>query len=113
MDCPDDVIPEAAQYIKVYLAGTVITIIYNISAGMIRSEGDSTRPLIYLVISGVSNLFLDLLFVAVFKWGVASAAAATVRTSVRFHCVKRGKEGGRYALNAYKGVVSRETCRAF
>ena len=78
MDCPEDVIPEAAQYLRVYLAGTVITIIYNISAGMIRSEGDSTRPLIYLVISGVSNLILDLLFVAVFKMGVVGAALATV-----------------------------------
>ncbi len=78
MDCPDDVLPEATEYLRVYLAGTVITIIYNISAGMIRSEGDSTRPLIYLVISGVSNLILDLLFVAVFHMGVVGAALATV-----------------------------------
>lgn len=78
MDCPQDVLPEATEYLRIYLAGTVITIIYNISAGMIRSEGDSTRPLIYLIISGVSNLVLDLLFVAVFNMGVAGAAWATV-----------------------------------
>ncbi len=78
MDCPSDVLPEAVTYLRIYLAGTVITIVYNISAGMIRSEGDSTRPLIYLVISGVANLVLDLLFVAVFHMGVAGAAIATV-----------------------------------
>jgi len=52
--------------------------LYNVGAGMIRAEGDSTRPLIYLLVGGVINLILDLLLVAVFDMGVAGAAIATV-----------------------------------
>lgn len=78
MDTPDDVLDPANQYLRIYLAGTIITMIYNVGAGMLRAEGDSTRPLIYLVIGGVTNLILDLLLVAVFDMGVAGAAIATV-----------------------------------
>lgn len=78
MDTPDDVLDPANQYLRIYLAGTIITLIYNVGAGMLRAEGDSTRPLIYLVIGGVTNLILDLLLVAVFDMGVAGAAIATV-----------------------------------
>lgn len=78
MDTPGDVLDPANQYLRIYLAGTIITMIYNVGAGMLRAEGDSTRPLIYLVIGGVTNLILDLLLVAVFDMGVAGAAIATV-----------------------------------
>lgn len=78
MDTPEDVLPLAKEYLQIYLAGTVITMVYNVGAGMIQAEGDSTRPLIYLVIGGVSNLIMDLLLVAVFDMGVAGAAIATV-----------------------------------
>lgn len=78
MDTPDDVLDPANQYLRIYLAGTIITMIYNVGAGMLRAEGDSTRPLIYLVIGGVTNLILDLLLVAVFDMGVVGAAIATV-----------------------------------
>lgn len=78
MDTPNDVLDPANQYLRIYLAGTIITMIYNVGAGMLRAEGDSTRPLIYLVIGGVTNLILDLLLVAVFDMGVAGAAIATV-----------------------------------
>ena len=78
MDTPADVLPLAKQYLQIYLGGTVITMVYNVGAGLIRAEGDSTRPLIYLIIGGVTNLILDLLFVAVFRMGVVGAAWATV-----------------------------------
>ena len=78
MDSPEDVLPLSLTYLRIYFSGTIVTMIYNVGAGMIRAEGDSTRPLIYLVIGGVMNLFLDLLLVAVFDMGVAGAAIATV-----------------------------------
>lgn len=78
MDTPDEVLPYAMTYLRIYLAGTVITMVYNVGSGMLRAEGDSKRPLIYLVAGGLTNLVLDLIFVAVLGWGVAGAAIATV-----------------------------------
>ena len=78
MDTPDDVLPLGMSYLRIFFAGTIVTMVYNVGAGMIRAEGDSARPLIYLIIGGVMNLILDLLLVAVFDMGVAGAAIATV-----------------------------------
>ena len=78
MDTPEDVLPLGMTYLRIFFSGTIVTMIYNVGAAMIRAEGDSTRPLIYLVIGGVSNFFIDLLLVAVFDTGVAGAAIATV-----------------------------------
>lgn len=78
MDMPDDVMPEAVVYLRIYLAGTAPNLLYNVGAGMIRARGDSARPLIYLMFSGVLNLILDLAFVAGLKLGAAGAALATV-----------------------------------
>jgi len=78
MDTPADVLPIATDYLRIVLGGTVIILVYNVGAGMIRAEGDSTRPLVYLVIGGVVNLILDLVFVAGFGMGAVGAAIATV-----------------------------------
>jgi len=78
MHCPADVLPLSETYLRIYLAGTVVNLLYNVSAGIIRAGGDSRRPLVYLLCSGLTNLVLDLLFVAVFRWGVAGAALATI-----------------------------------
>lgn len=78
MKTPENVMAESMSYLRIYLAGTVITMVYNVGAGLIRAEGDSKRPLLYLVAGGVTNLILDLLFVAIFGWGVSGAALATV-----------------------------------
>ena len=78
MKTPEHVMAESMSYLRIYLAGTVITMVYNVGAGLIRAEGDSKRPLLYLVAGGVTNLILDLVFVAGFGWGVSGAALATV-----------------------------------
>lgn len=78
MDTPADVLPEATEYLQIYLGGTVITLVYNVGAGMIRAEGDSTRPLLYLVAGGITNFILDMIFVAWLGMGAAGAAIATV-----------------------------------
>ncbi len=78
MDTPENVLAPAKQYLQIYMGGTIITMIYNVGAGLIRAEGDSTRPLLYLVAGGVTNLLLDLVFVAGLGMGAAGAAWATV-----------------------------------
>lgn len=78
MHTPEDVLPLAVTYLRWFFTGTVANMVYNVGAAIIRAEGDSRRPLIYLVISGVANLILDLALVAGFRTGVAGAAIATV-----------------------------------
>ena len=78
MHCPEDVIDLSVMYLRVYFLGIVGMMIYNVGAGIIRARGDSKHPLYYLFVSGVLNLVLDILFVAVFNMGVAGAAFATV-----------------------------------
>ena len=78
MDMPEDVMEDAVIYLRIFLAGTVPNLVYNVGAGMIRAAGDSRRPLIYLMIGGAGNLVFDLIFVALFDMGAAGAALATV-----------------------------------
>lgn len=78
MNTPDSVMPSSLVYFRIYFAGVATVIMYNICMSIMRSLGDSVHPLYYLAISSVTNVVLDLLFVAVFHWGVAGAAIATV-----------------------------------
>lgn len=78
MDMPEDVTPEATVYLRVYLIGVAPNLLYNVAAGMIRAKGDSIRPLIYLAVSGLLNLVMDLLFVAWLRLGAIGAALATI-----------------------------------
>jgi len=75
---PEDVIPQAVTYFNVYLTGTVFFFGFNGISSVLRGLGDSKTPLYFLVISTVMNIILVWLFVAVFKWGVAGSAWATV-----------------------------------
>ncbi len=78
MHCPEEVIDLSATYLRVYFLGIIGMMVYNVGAGIIRARGDSKHPLYYLVFSGILNLILDILFVAVLKMGVAGAALATM-----------------------------------
>lgn len=78
MGTPQDVLPSSILYFRIYFCGSIAFVLYNIFVGILQSVGDSKHPLIYLVISSVVNVVLDLLFVAVLKFGVGSAALATV-----------------------------------
>ena len=70
--------PNSLSYFTIYFAGVSTIIMYNICMSIMRSLGDSIHPLYYLILSSVVNVILDLVFVAVFGWGVAGAAIATV-----------------------------------
>lgn len=78
MGTPDDIMPHALTYIRIYFLGMIGNLIYNMGAGILRAIGDSRRPLYFLIISCFINIVLDLLFVVVFKWDVAGAAIATI-----------------------------------
>ncbi len=72
------VYPHAKIYLTIYFAGILGLMIYNIGAGMLRAIGDSRRPFYFLVVSALTNIVLDLLFVFKLGWGVAGVALATV-----------------------------------
>ncbi len=78
MNTPPELLPGAITYMRIYFAGIIPTLIYNMGAGILNAVGDSKSPFFFLVVSAVTNISFDLLFVAVFRWGVAGAALATV-----------------------------------
>ena len=78
MKTPANVFPESNTYLSIYIAGISGLLIYNMGSSILRAIGDSTRPLLYLVVSAVTNIVLDLLFVIKFKLGVAGVAYATI-----------------------------------
>jgi len=78
LQVPSDTIALMREYLVVIFWGIAATFLYNFFSCLLRSVGNSVVPLIYLGISAVLNIGLDLLFVAIFKFGVAGAAWATV-----------------------------------
>ncbi|AEF81954.1 MATE family efflux transporter [Leadbettera azotonutricia] len=78
MNTPPEILDDAALYFHIILSGISITLLYNMAANIIRAAGDSFSPLVFLVISTGLNIVLDILLVAVFHFGIAGAAAATV-----------------------------------
>ncbi|MBQ4362084.1 MAG: MATE family efflux transporter [Lachnospiraceae bacterium] len=74
---PDDFRHLTLIYFRIYAVGLIFQFGYNILSSILRAVGDSAATLYFLLISSVLNIVLDLVFVAVFKWGVAGAAAAT------------------------------------
>lgn len=74
---PEEVLGQASLYLRIYFIGVPFAVVYNFGAAILRSVGDTKRPMICLVISGVINLVLNLFFVIVLKMGVAGVGIAT------------------------------------
>lgn len=77
MGTPAEVMEDAVTYLKIYFCGMIFNVIYNMAAAILNAAGNSKRSLIYLAAASVTNIALDLLFVAVLDMGVAGAAIAT------------------------------------
>jgi len=77
MKAPDHLLDDATVYLQIYAAAMIFTFMYNVIAAILRGMGDSKATLYFLIVSAVTNIFLDLLFVAVFNWGIVGAAVAT------------------------------------
>ena len=78
MGTPKTVLPKSIVYFRMYFAGSLAFVMYNIVMGILQAVGDSKHPLYYLIFSSIMNVVLDLVFVGGFRMGVGSAAAATV-----------------------------------
>ena len=78
MDTPEDVMPEASTYLRIYFAGVSGLLLYNMGSGILRAVGDTKRPLYFLILSSIMNIVLDLVFVIIFDLGIAGVAYATI-----------------------------------
>ncbi len=78
MDTPAEVLPHSTLYMQIIFLGVPASMVYNYSAAMIRSAGDSKRPMIFLAISGLVNVLLNIVLVTVFGMGVEGVAIATI-----------------------------------
>lgn len=78
MSVPDDVFEDATTYLRIYFMGLSGLLIYNMGSGILRAVGDTTRPLVFLIITSILNTLLDLLFVIVFHMGIEGVAYATI-----------------------------------
>ncbi len=78
MGTPEDVIDEAAVYMRIYFIGMPSTMAYNFGSAVLRAVGDTKRPLYFLTVSGVVNVILNLIFVIVFRMSVSGVALATI-----------------------------------
>ena len=78
MGTPDDVINQSVLYMRIYFVGMPVMMLYNFGAAILRAVGDTQRPLYFLLLAGVVNVFLNLFFVIVLHMGVAGVATATV-----------------------------------
>ena len=78
MNCPAALFSNAVLYFRLYFAGIPLSMIYNFSASILRSTGDSRRPMIYLTVAGALKVVFTVLFVAVFRLSVVGVALATI-----------------------------------
>ena len=78
MGTPPEVLPNSVTYFRIYFCGSLAFVMYNFLVGILQAVGDSRHPLMYLIISSVTNIALDLILVAGFHFGVGAAALATV-----------------------------------
>lgn len=82
MKTPEECLPMSAEYIRIYFAGALASVVYNMEAGILRAMGDSRRPVYSLIAACLVNIVMDILLVVVLGMGVAGAALATVLSQV-------------------------------
>jgi putative MATE family efflux protein len=78
LQLPEEVIPQARVYFNIFIGGVIVSFGFNGTSAVLRGLGDSKTPLYFLIVSTFFNIGFDLLFVLVFKWGIAGVAIATV-----------------------------------
>lgn len=104
MQTPDEVLDLAANYLRIYFLGMIPLMLYNFGSAILRAVGDTKRPLYYLFVSGIINLILNLIFVAIFKLDVIGVAAATVISQfisalLIIRCLKNEEGGIKFNFN--------------
>lgn len=79
---PEDTLASSALYLRIYFLGVPFVLILNMESNMLRSVGDSVGPFLFMLAGCITNIFLDLIFVILFRWGVAGVAIATVLSQI-------------------------------
>lgn len=79
---PAEIFDDANKYLRIFFFGIIPLLVYNMGSGILRSMGDSKRPFNFLVVAAIVNIVLDLIFIAIFKMGVAGAGWATLIAQV-------------------------------
>lgn len=82
LQTPEEILPTAMLYIRIFFAGIPISMTYNLLAATLRAMGDGKTPLYAMIVASLTNIVLDILFVIVFPFGVAGAAVATLIAQV-------------------------------
>ena len=111
MGTDPDVLPDAIAYFRYYFMGVIAVVLYNVCKSIMNALGDSKRPLYYLIFSSLVNIALDLLFIAVFRWGVWAAAVATTISqlaSAVLCLIHLSKKGTIYQVELKKIRIDRE-----
>ncbi len=107
MATPDDVMASSSEYLRIYFGGIIGLMLYNMASGIMRAVGDSQRPLYFLIFSSVVNVILDLVFVIVFRMGVAGVAWATIiaqfaSAALALYSLAKTKEDYRFVIRDLK-----------
>lgn len=99
---PEEVIPDAVAYFRIYIGGTFLFVTFNSIISILRGVGESVRPMIFIFITTVLNIVLDLLFIIGFGWGIEGAARATVIAQGIGMCVALGYVNNTHPLLSIK-----------
>lgn len=107
MQTPPTVLPEAITYVKIYFLGILSVILFNTASGIFSAIGNSKKPLYFLIISSISNIILDYIFVAKLSFGVEGAAYATIISQgisafLGFYYLMKTNEVYKVSLNKIK-----------
>ncbi|MBP0984928.1 MAG: MATE family efflux transporter [Oscillospiraceae bacterium] len=107
MQTPESIIGMASDYLRIYFCGMPFMMIYNFGNALLRAAGDTRRPLIYLIIAGVANVGLDLIFVILLNMSAAGVGLATslsqcVSAALIIRCLMKEKEDTGLRLNLRK-----------
>ena len=113
LQTPQNILGNALLYVRVYFCGIPIVAAYNLLAGALRALGDSKSPLVAMLISSLVNVALDLLFVVVFHWGIAGAAAATLIAQLlsMLYCLRVVCRASQLRLQRADWALDRTLCR--
>lgn len=99
---PEEVIPEAVAYFRIYVGGTFLFVTFNSIISILRGVGESMRPMIFILITTVLNIVFDLLFIVGFGWGIEGAARATVIAQGIGMCIALGYVNNTHPLLSIK-----------
>lgn len=99
---PEEVIPDAVAYFRIYVGGTFLFVTFNSIISILRGVGESMRPMIFILITTVLNIVFDLLFIVGFGWGIEGAARATVIAQGIGMCIALGYVNNTHPLLSIK-----------